>query len=514
MNILHLMSKLAKNIIYNLLGHALLLVLGFVAVKNIFRELGEDALGIIFFTTLVNTIIRTLMQRGISATIVREVSAHSQSNPLYVRRLVRTFTLLYGSFFILLVTALYFGAPIMVHRWIQLNSMTPAAAIDILRLLGIASLVALPVSFYASLLNGIQRMGHSNFIDVFTTALQQFGAIAVLHFGGNLYQVVYCLVAGYGLRLMLYWSACAHFLDIRAMIPAFSADVLKTTWQFMSRMIFISVITPLRTQLDKVIISKILPIGVLGYYSVAYTNISKGQLLTRSISAAAYPSFAELFQAQNYAGMAQQYHRLQDLVCLLIVPIFAFIAFVAQPLFSYMLNSDAAAMLQLPVLLLCLGFYLNGTLAIPNTMVLAAGKPGILARQSLYSFLVVIPLSVPLIYYGGLFGAGLAWILDHLFLYAYFVPRFCRECLRLPVRTWFKHIGRILLLAGMTYGAMGGLLWISRPLSLLTLMIGYTLGTILFLSGGWWIMNPELKQVLIERSRLVIGKLGLVGSVS
>ncbi|MDZ7263414.1 MAG: oligosaccharide flippase family protein [candidate division KSB1 bacterium] len=508
------MSKLSKNIIYNLLGHVLLLILGFVAVKNIFQALGEDALGIIFFTTLLNTIIRTVMQRGISSTIVREVSAHYLNNSQYIKRLVQTFTLLHWAVFLLLSMALYLIAPVLVHKWIHLKTMTPAAAIEILRMLGVASLVALPVSFYASLLNGIQRMGHSNSIDVFTTAWQQFSAVVVLHFGGNLFQVVYCLVAGYALRVILYWSACVRFFKIASMIPRYSFEVLKTSWQFMSRMIFISVITPLRTQLDKVIISKILPIGILGYYSVAYTNISRGQLLTRSISAAAYPSFAELFQAKNYTAMEQQYHRLQDLICLLIMPVFAGIAFVAQPLFSYVLNREAAAMLQWPIIFLCLGFYLNGTLNIPHVVALAMGKPGILARQSLYSFLVVIPLSVPIIYYGGLIGAGLAWVLDHLFLYTYFVPRFCRECLHSPSGAWFKHVGRILMLALLSYGIMGLMLVATRSNSLFALLLGYGVGTILFLAGAWLIMSAELKEVIMERSRLVFAKLGLVGSVS
>jgi len=43
------MSKLTKNIIFNLIGQSILLVLGFVAVRYIYRGLGEDALGIICF---------------------------------------------------------------------------------------------------------------------------------------------------------------------------------------------------------------------------------------------------------------------------------------------------------------------------------------------------------------------------------------------------------------------------------------------------------------------------------
>ncbi len=72
------MSRLAKNIIYNLCGQALLLLLGFVAVKYVFRQLGEDAFGVIYFTLTVNAVLCAMLEMGICSTTVREVSAHSE----------------------------------------------------------------------------------------------------------------------------------------------------------------------------------------------------------------------------------------------------------------------------------------------------------------------------------------------------------------------------------------------------------------------------------------------------
>ena len=62
------MSRLSKNIIYNLCGQGLLLILGFVAVKYIFKQLGEDVLGIIFFAAIMNIVLVAVLKLGISAT--------------------------------------------------------------------------------------------------------------------------------------------------------------------------------------------------------------------------------------------------------------------------------------------------------------------------------------------------------------------------------------------------------------------------------------------------------------
>ena len=48
------MSRLSKNIFYNVTGQGLILALGFVAVRYVFRRLGGDALGLIYFAATLN----------------------------------------------------------------------------------------------------------------------------------------------------------------------------------------------------------------------------------------------------------------------------------------------------------------------------------------------------------------------------------------------------------------------------------------------------------------------------
>jgi len=149
------------------------------------------------------------------------------------------------------------------------------------------------------------------------------------------------------------------------------------------------------------IISKLLPITAVGYYGVAYSTASKGALLTGAISQAAFPSLSSLSKAGNRAGLISQYRKLQDLLCYGIVPIFAIIPFAALPLFSYIFNIHTAQLLLLPTILLCIGFYMNGTLTIPYVFSLAIGEPGIAVRLNFYALFVVLPVTAYLIYFSG-----------------------------------------------------------------------------------------------------------------
>ncbi|MEC4684613.1 MAG: oligosaccharide flippase family protein [Nitrospirota bacterium] len=497
------MSRLSKNIIYNLIGQGLLLVLGFVSIKYIFKQLGEDALGIIYFSTMMNALLCAVLEMGICSTTVREVSAHFKSEPDYIRDLIRTASVFYWGAYALLGLAIYFLAPVLVEKWINLKTMDSETAIYILRILGIASLVALPRSFYASLFRGLQRMEFNNFIDVVTIGLQQFGTVLILAFGGNLFHVVYWFASCYALRILIYLAVSVRFFSLKAIIPGFSSVVVKRNFGFASRMMFISIVSVIRTQADKLIISKLMPVGVLGFYSVAYGTASKGALLTGAVSQAAYPSLSELFRKGDRSKLISQYRKLQDLLCFGIVPLFAAIPFALLPLFSYILNADIATLLLVPTTLLCVGFFMNGTVNVPYVLSLAVGKPGIIARQNFYGLFVTLPVTALLIYFWGLTGAGLSWVFYHIFTYSYGVPRICRECIEIPVWQWYRHVLKIFVLTGLTYG----LAWIALDFvsahTIINLAIAYLIATILFLIGAFLLIGDELREVIVKYLKII-----------
>jgi len=108
------MSRVSKNILYNAVGQGLTIVLSFVAVKFIFKQLGQDALGIIYFTFTLNTLLTALLALGINETTVREVAAFHEEDPTYIRRLLQTASTFYWGLYVLAAVALYAAAPWLV----------------------------------------------------------------------------------------------------------------------------------------------------------------------------------------------------------------------------------------------------------------------------------------------------------------------------------------------------------------------------------------------------------------
>jgi hypothetical protein len=175
---------------------------------------------------------------------------------------------------------------------------------------------------------------------------------------------------------------------------------------------------------------------------------------------------------------------------------FAAIPFAARPLFTFVLNAEAARMLLWPVTFLSIGFCMNGTMSIPYVFSLAVGKPEIAARTNFYALFAVLPVTVLLVYEFGIAGAGFSWVFYHLFAYAYMMPRTCSECLGMPVRKWYLHVFKVFALAGLTYGGAWVIMRCIASFSILSLAVGYAIASIAYVAAAYRLIGEELRETL------------------
>ncbi|HEY8098762.1 MAG TPA: oligosaccharide flippase family protein, partial [Methylobacter sp.] len=209
------MSRLTKNIIYNVIGQSFVLILGFVSVKFIYSRLGGDIVGIIYFAMMANTTLCMILELGVCSTTVREVSANYEKNPTYTHKFIRVFSSFYWILYIVVGLLIYLFAPLLVDKWLKLQGLDLATAVSALRILLISSLLALPKSFYASVVRGLQRMEINNSIDAALMGIQQLGIIVIIFQGGNLIHIAWWVAATHLLGLLAYIIACLNFFPVK-----------------------------------------------------------------------------------------------------------------------------------------------------------------------------------------------------------------------------------------------------------------------------------------------------------
>ena len=490
------MTRLTKNIAYNVAGQGLVLVLSLIAVRFIFRRLGDDVFGLIYFNIVLTAVLVSALELGISATIVREVSSHFDSDRPYVKALIGTASLLYWGFGLVLVAVIWLTAPLLVTHWVNLKSLDPGTAATTLRILSATTLVALPKTLYTSVFRGRQMMVLNNVIDVSTSIAQQAGILLILLAGGRVFLVAGWISASMILGITAYVLVAARLVGWATLKPTFSAQVVRRTVGFTGHMMVISVLSLVHTQAAQVIVSKLLPIAEFGFYGFASSTVNRATFVTNSVTQAAFPSLSRLFATDDRPALGAQYRKLQDVVCYGTLPIYAAICFAAVPVYTYVFNASVAHQLLLPTAFLALGIWMNSSISIPYILSVAMGLPWIASRLNAYALIVVLPITTVLILRFGIIGASLSLVVYHIFAYAYMVPRICSLCLRDPAGDWYWHVLKVVGLGAAAYGPAWLALNYVNVGSLPIALIAYAAGTVLFGLGAYLLIGPDLRQTI------------------
>jgi O-antigen/teichoic acid export membrane protein len=352
---------------------------------------------------------------------------------------------------------------------------------------------------YKALLTGLQHMGITNLIDVVAKAVQQGVIFLILLMHGSIFHVAYWISASMALQVIVTWAVCGRYFSLRALLlPGFSFAVVKENIKYASGLFTISICSWITSQIDKVIISKLLPLTQLGIYTFARGAINQGMLLTGSISGAIFPHFSALHGAGKTVELRKAYDKIQDLICFGTIPVFAGVPFVTLPLFSRVFDLPSARMLLVPCTLLAIGYYMNGAITTPYVVSLAVGRPDIAARQNVLGLLIVTPASAAAIYWFGLSGAGFSWVIYHIYAYSYGLPRMCRECVGMAPRLWYWHVFRIMGAAFLIYGSIWRLIAWGGNFSLLALAAGYIAGSVIYCAFAFWVMGDELRTTIMQ----------------
>jgi O-antigen/teichoic acid export membrane protein len=436
------------------------------------------------------------LELGIYKTTVREVASHYADDPRYIRQLIGTATSFYWLGYIVLVAVSYFVVPLLIHHWVHLETLDQVTATRVMRILIVGTLLTLPRGLYDSLLLGLERMSYTNILRLAIITVQQFGIFLVLLLHGSLFVVAYWIVGCYLAGLIAYFGVCARLFSCRSLLPCFNSRVVRANWAFSVHVFTISVCGWFLGETDKFVISRLLPLGVMGSYTVAKGAVSRCSMLTVAINEATYPHLSALFKANDVGRFRAQYQKLHDLVCLAILPLYAAMPFVAPPIFSFMFTPQVSRMLLLPITILAFGSYLHGTVTIPNVAVLAAGKPDIVARLNYFAVFIVVLGYILFIRFFGLAGAAMGWLLYPLLAYTYSVPRTCRECLGVSVGVWFGDVLKVLGLGAATYGPAWLVVFYRGALTAVWLFPAYALATMAFVLVAYLTITEELRESL------------------
>ena len=405
------------------------------------RLLGIEAYGLIgFFTTL--QVWLTLLDLGILPTSVREMARFTSGavTTQQTRDLLRSFELICLGIALLLALALALASGPIAVNWLNARSISDTTAAQAIALMGIVLAARLGEGLYRSCLAGLQRQVWLNVATAVLATLRSVGAVVILYWVDRSVQTFFIWQAGVSLLSVIVLGLAVHrHIPAAPRRARFSTAALASVGRFAGGMLGISLLSLLLTQVDKLLLARLLPLDQYGYYMLAAAVVGAMYMFSTPVTQAVYPVMVEEIGAGDDAKLARTFHRAAQLLTAILSPLGFALALFSRPLLFAWTGDAALADATAPLVAwLAIGTLANTLLQLPYYAQLAHGWTGFALRVNIGAVLILIPSILWLVpRWGALAAAGL-WALLNLG-YLLLMPIMFRRILRGEQWRWYVH---------------------------------------------------------------------------
>ena len=344
----------------------------------------------------------------------------------------------------------------LARHWVKAHGIPFGTIHGAIAMMGLVLALQWFFGFYAGGLYGLQRQVLLNGILVGSTTFRNVGSVFVL------WLVSPSIVAFFA------WQAVASALQVlatrialwRSLPPGegerahFRAAVVRSALSFALGVSGISIFAVAFTQLDKVLLSRLLSLENFGYYTLAAGAAAGLYYIVGPIFQAAFPHLSSLVAAgaSRDAALRHRYHEMCQLVSVLTLPASAVALMFANPLLVAWTGSRrTAAHADVLLALLVVGTALNGLMQVPYALQLAYGWTKLGLVQNGISAVVLIPLLIVVTGRYGAVGAASVWLALNASYVLIGVQVMHRRLLRGDLSRWYLvDVGAPLLVAVAT----------------------------------------------------------------
>jgi O-antigen/teichoic acid export membrane protein len=434
------MTTVQRNVAANLAGKAWSAAVSLVAVPVYLHILGIEGYGIIGFFLSLSAIL-SLLDLGLGMALNRQLAQYSVQGGRArdMRDLVRTLEVIYWLVGLGIGIVVAAAAPWFARHWLQLGELPEAVAAQTLVLMGIAIACQWPRALYAGGLVGLQRLVMLNVIAAaFATVLNAGAVIVLWAVAPTLQAFMIWHIAISLLETVVTGVVLWRRLPAAPGRPAFSRRLLREIWRFAAGMTGISTMAVVLTQLDKVILSRLLALDAYGYYTLAWRVASGLYYLAAPITAAFFPRFTQLAALNDQRELARLYHRGTQFMSVALLPLVAMIAlFPAELLLLWTRDAATAQGSSRLLAWLILGTALNGLMNLPLAVQLAHGATRLVFVTNTAAVLVLAPLLYYVTLRHGALGAAWIWCALNAGYVLILLRMMHRHILPDELRAWF-----------------------------------------------------------------------------
>lgn len=399
--------------IANYSGGAWLALMSLVFVPFYIKFMGIGSYGLLGIFASLQSIF-SLLDMGLSTTLNREMAILSaqQDKAKDMRDIVRTLEIIYWGIGVLVALAIIALAWPISHYWVRSDKLPLSTVYQALTIMGVIIAVQWPISFYSGGLRGLQKHVILNCINVGIVTLQGVGAILILWRISPTIQAFFTwqiIVSLFGtfITAALLWANLPKAVNH----PRFQKKVLLRVWRFAGGMTAIFITTMLLTQIDKIVLSKMLTLEMFGYYTLAAAVAKVIYNFQGPIYASLFPRLCQLISLPDHTELIALYHKACQLLSVMVLPAAMVIAlFSSEIMFLWTGNRSIVSNTQYLISVLVIANACNALMCLPGGLTYADGWTDLALYTNIIAIFILTPMTMLLIKYYGTIGAAVSWL--------------------------------------------------------------------------------------------------------
>ena len=383
--------------------------MGLAFIPVYIKYLGIESFGLIGLFSVIQAWL-TILDFGMTPTINREMARYTAGSHTSesIKDLLRSLELICIFLASLIIFLVWFISGWLASHWLIVEKLPLTAVSNAIQMIGIVVALRFVEGLYRSAIIGLQKQVWLNVILSISATLRWAGAAVVVFFKPdvNSYFIWHALVSL--LTIIVFYMSLYKWLPLTTRKPKFSLDAIKNVWDFARGMLLATFLALLLTQIDKVLLSKLVSLESFGYYTLAATIVGILYQITIPITQAYYPRMTEQVTNNDITTLTKTYHQASQLVTVLLVPLSLMFIFYSNQILLLWTNNAALTANVAPILsILAFGTMLNGIMYMPYMLQLANGWSSFVVKVNTVAVLFLLPA---IIWAAPKFGAvGAAW---------------------------------------------------------------------------------------------------------
>lgn len=458
-------STLKVNLISNYFASVVIAILSILFVPIYLRYIGAEGYGLIgVFASL--QVILSVLEGGLGGALTKEIAHHSANASLNgnkIRDLVKTLGTVYWILALIIGVIAVCLSPIIAQYWVKPVNLNYNQIVNVFILLSLALIFNLPIGFYSGGFMGLQKHLILNVLKLTFTVIKNGGSVLVLMNCNDKLQAFFIWNLGVNIT-----HAIILKFTLWQCIPKgtrkaeFNKQELRDVWKFAMGITGISITALILTQVDRIILSKMLPLNQFGFYSLASSITVIIYQIIQPINQSFFPKFVGLTSKEQNSELIKIYRLSFQVVSLLIVPATLIVVFYSRELLFF-LTSDFNVTQDTWLILsvLALGTGLNALLNIPYQLSLAFSWTKYAFYQNILLIILMTPLTIWLTLEKGALGGAISWLILNLIMVNIGSIVIHQRILKTELKTWYIYGFVLPIITNVVY------LWIFKTIFIL-----------------------------------------------